>query len=259
MPVLCFYAGKAMSTWLHEGETWDDLLRDQMGVIQPVIGYRFAMDAVLLAHFAAQNPAQRVLDLGTGCGVIALLIASRLPASQVTGVEIQPEQAERAERSVLANGLQSRVTMVSGDLKSLGLLGDEKYDLVTANPPFFPQGRGKLPAHASIAVSRHEIKCTLVDIFSAAARWLSPGGRFAVILPPAREAEALVTAAGVDLKLTRQRAVHPREQQRANLMLLEFKDIDMAGELLEMSPLYVYQADGSYSDEIMAIYQKTSP
>lgn len=243
-----------MSELKHEGETWDDLLRDNMGVLQPVSGYRFSMDAVLLAHFAAQLSAHRVLDLGTGCGVIALLLASRLPTARVTGVEIQTEQADRAERSVRANSLQHRVNIISGDFRSADLLADHHYDLITVNPPFFPRGRGRLPVQDSIAISRHEVMCTLADLFTAAARWLSREGRFCLILPPYREAEASDLALKAGIQLSRTREVCPRAKQRANLMLLEFVKFDKIIDPAVLPPLIVYQMDGGYTAEINSIY-----
>lgn len=243
-----------MSEFKHEGETWDDLLRDNMGVIQPVSGYRFSMDAVLLAHFAAQLPAHRVLDLGTGCGVIALLLASRLPTAEITGIEIQAEQADRAERSVRANSLQHRVTIIAEDLRAADLLIDHHYDLITANPPFFPRGRGKLPIQDSITISRHEVMCTLADLFTAAARWLSPDGRFCLILPPYREEEASALALKAGMQPSRIREVCPRAKRRANLKLLEFVPLDKITDLAVLPPLIVYQMDGNYTAEINSIY-----
>lgn len=254
MPVLCFHAGKVMNEWLCPGESWDDLVRDGLGVIQPISGYRFAMDAVLLAYFAAGHPATHILDLGTGCGVIPLLLASRMPMAHVTGVEIQLEQADRARRSVVANGKQEQINIISGDLKSSELLAGHRYDLITINPPFYPQGRGKLPAKDSVAVSRHEVLCTLSDIFIAVTRWLAPGGRFCLILPPARQQEALALAASVKLGLARFRAIHPREHRDPNLLLMEFMGEDNIKVLDREPPLYVYQADGNYTPELMAIY-----
>lgn len=243
-----------MKEFLREGETWDDLVRNQMGIIQPVSGYRFGMDSVLLAHFAAQAPAHTILDLGTGCGVIALLLAARLPEAMVAGVEIQHEQAERALRSVQANKLVDRVQIIIGDLKDGTILEHGHYDLVTANPPFFVKGRGRLPADESVAVSRHEIKCSLADIFVTAARCLIANGRFCLILPPNRHQEALQLATGAKFRLVRMRAVYPRDEQPANLLLMEFKKMPVVSELVIEPPLVVYQADGSYTSTIMDIY-----
>lgn len=234
-----------------ENESWDDLLRDQMGVFQPVSGYRFSMDAVLLAHFAGQLPARQILDLGTGCGVVALLLASRLPDAQVVGVEIQEEQADRAGRSVQANRLEARIRIVQGDLKSPDLFTDT-FDLITMNPPFFPRGRGKLPTRRSIAISRHEIECTLEDVFISAARWLAPEGRFCVVLPPGRQQEANRDATQSGLALSRQQTVYPRVGRAANLLLLEFKA--NSTKIVELPPLYVYSFDGEYTPEIREIY-----
>lgn len=237
--------------WLYSDETWDDLLRDQMGVIQPASGYRFTMDAVLLAHFAAQLPGNRVLDLGTGCGIIALLLASRLPDALITGVEIQPEQADRAQRSVFANRLEDRIKIIQGDLKSPDLLPGN-FSLITMNPPFFPYGRGKLPTQKSIAISRHEIECTLKDVFGAVKRWLTPEGRFCLVLPPGRQQEADRTAREVNLSLSRCRNVHPRLGLPANLLLLEYDDQSIKAK--QLPPLYVYREDGQYTADIMDIY-----
>lgn len=234
-----------------ENETWDDLLRDEMGIVQPVSGYRFTMDAVLLAYFAAQLPARQILDLGTGCGVVALLLASRVREAQVTGVEIQAEQAERACRSVEANQLATRIKIVHGDLKNPDLFQDN-FDLITMNPPFYPLGSGKLPLQKSIAISRHEIECTLEDVFNAVVRWLAPDGRFCMVLPPSRKPEADLYAKHCGLSLVRQCAVHPRVGRAANLFLLEYQA--NSTEMVELSPLYVYKSDGEYTPEIIDIY-----
>lgn len=237
---------------LLEGETWDDLLRGGMGVIQSQAGYRFAMDSVLLAHFAAQLPARQVLDLGAGCGVISFLLAARLPESKITGLEIQEEQVMRARRSADFNRVRDRVTFLHGDLRDRNAFAAGSFDLVVMNPPFYPAGQGRVPANQETALSRHEISCTLSDVFKSAGRWIKSDGRLCLVLPPFRLEEAVEIAVEQRFKLSRLRNVHPRADRPANLILMEFTR-NRRGAVI-MPPLFVYTAGGDYTDEIKSIY-----
>lgn len=239
-------------------ETIDDLTRNDMKVIQSRRGYRFSMDAVLLAHFAEIRPADKVLDLGCGSGVISLLLAADEPSAQITGLELQPALAGRARRSIAMNGLSSQVKIVEGDLRALEDLPDGSgYDLVVANPPFWRVGEGVLSPNPERQMARHEVSATLMDFIRCGARALRLGGRLAIINRSDRllEVRSLMQQHGLEPK--RGRFIHPRHDRDANLVLVEGIKGAAAGMTM-MSPLVVYEAENIYSREIREIYSAPS-
>ena len=237
-----------------ENERVDDLQYKGLKLIQKKDGFCFGVDAVLLANFADIRRNDRVLDLGTGTGIIAVLIAAKTAAASVTGLEIQPEMWEMAQRSVKLNGLEGRLDMVCGDIKNaLQLFGQSQFKAIVTNPPYMNKGGGLLNTSDTMAVSRHELLCTLEDVISVSSKLLVPGGRFAMVHRPERLADIifLMRSFGVEPKYLR--FVHPSPCKKPNMVLVR----GMRGgkpQLKVLEPLYVYDESGGYSKEINEIY-----
>ncbi|MGI6512799.1 MAG: tRNA1(Val) (adenine(37)-N6)-methyltransferase [Syntrophomonadales bacterium] len=239
---------------LKPGETLDDLTRDGMKVIQSKDGYRFSMDSVLLAHFAEVNPGDEVLDLGCGSGVISFLLAGRQPSCRITGLEIQPELADRARRGAEHNGVAHRMGVINGDLRQAELfLGNRRFNLIVANPPFWRQGEGRPNPDRERLIARHEVESTLEDYVEAARRILVRGGRLAMVHRADRILEIENTCAQKGLALRRIRFIHPYLDRDANLLLVEAVKGTKARVRI-LPPLVVYNSDGSYTEEMLSIY-----
>ncbi len=244
---------------INKDETLDDLLTKGLKIIQKSNGFRFTLDSVLLAHFVTLKAGDRVVDLGTGTGVIPLLLAARQEKIQITGVEIQPEIAEMAMRSVALNKLNNKITILEGDLRVIhNVLERGEYQVVTANPPYGILGGGLVNPSYTKAQSRHELTCKLEDIVQAAARLLNYQGRFALIHRVDRLADLLALLRQYDLEPKRMRFIHSFQDRHACHVLLEARR-GAATDLEIMSPLIVYREPGIYTAEILRMYGKEEP
>lgn len=239
---------------LREGERLDDLQRNRYRIIQHPGKFCFGMDAVLLSGFVPVKPGERVLDLGTGTGIIPILLAAKTRGEHFTGLEIQEEMAEMAGRSVRLNGLTGRVEIVTGDIREASrLFRGASFDVVTCNPPYIPSSHGLQNPSDVKAIARHEILCTLEDVIREAARCLRPGGRFAMVHRPHRLAEIFAQMERYRLQPKRMKLVHPALNREANMVLLE--GVRGGGAWLQVEkPLIVYREPGVYSQEIYDIY-----
>lgn len=178
---------------LKENERIDDLQRNHYQIIQDPDRFCFGMDAVLLSGFAKVAKDAKVLDLGTGTGIIPLLLEAKTEASHLTGLEIQAESADMARRSVRLNGLEEKISIVTGDIKeAVSLFGGASFDVVTCNPPYMTEHHGLTNPEAPLAIARHEPLCTLEDVISQSARLLKPGGNFFMVHRPFRLADIIV-------------------------------------------------------------------
>ena len=241
---------------LKEDETLDDLLIRGLKLIQKTKGFRFTLDSVLLAHFAPVIAGDRVIDLGTGTGVIPLLLTTRVDKLQVWGVEIQRDLAEMAERSVRMNKLEDIITICSGDIREIHKeLGAGVYTLVTANPPYWTAGEGPTSRLADRALARHELTCTLEDVISAAGKLLNDRGRFAFIHRTERLPEALALLRRYRLEPRRLRFIHAFIDKEARHVLVEAKK-QATPDLKVLPPLVVYEKPGQYTGEILKWYGK---
>lgn len=239
---------------LKENETIDDLQYKGLRIIQKKDGFRFGLDAVLLANFADVKKNDTVIDLGSGTGIIPILIAGKTEAKSVIGLEIQEEMAEMAQRSVSMNGLDNRVRIVCGDIKeSVELFGASRFNTVVSNPPYMNCGAGLINTGDSKAISRHEIKCTLEDVIKSAAKLLVTGGQLAMVHRPNRLVDIVWLMRKYSIEPKYMRFVHPSPYKKANLLLI--KGTRQGGvELKMLEPLYVYDENGEYSGEINDIY-----
>lgn len=239
---------------LRPGERLDDLGRGGLRIIQHPGRFPFAMDPVLLAHFVTVRRRDRVLDLGTGCGVIPLLLAGRHPEATIVGLELQPETADMAARSVALNGLDGRVRIDCGDFRDITAhYGRDAFDVVTMNPPYRETGRGAISPGDSRATARHEMAGNLEDAVRSSAQAVKFGGRVAVVFLAERLTDLMAVMRAHRLEPKRLRLVHPRAGRPANLLLLEATKGGGVGLTVE-PPLLVYAEGQTYTTELQAIY-----
>ena len=237
------------------GERVDDLLIGGLKIIQSESEFCFSLDAVLLAHFATVKSEARIVDLGTGTGVIALLLAAR-GARQVTGLEFSQSMAAMATRSVRLNELQDKVEIIQGDLcKVKKLLPAGQYDLVVSNPPYRAIGGGLISPNDRVAMARHEVTATLQDVVNAARYLVKTRGRFAMVHLPERMTEIIVAMSKAGLEPKRLQLVHSTMDKKPKMLLIEGMRAAKPG-LEVLPPLVVYKSDGSYSDEIQKYYKE---
>lgn len=239
---------------LREGERIDELQRNGYGIIQNPGKFCFGMDAVLLSGFARAKKGDRVLDLGTGTGIIPILMGAKTAAEHMTGLEIQEDSADMARRSVELNGLEEKIKIVTGDIREAGsLLGAASFDVVTCNPPYMIGQHGLKNPDGPKAIARHEILCTLEDVVREAAKTLVTGGGFYLVHRPFRLAEIMTVLVQYKLEPKRMKLVYPFVDQEPNMVLLEARKGGRSRLTVE-KPLIVYQSLGVYTNEIYDIY-----
>lgn len=243
-----------MTIELKEGERLDELHRNGYRIIQNSRKFCFGMDAVLLSGFARVKPGERALDLGTGTGIIPILLRGKTEGRDFTGLEIQEESADMARRSVAYNHLEESVSIVTGDIKeAAALFGAASFDAVTCNPPYMTGNHGLVNPKQSKAIARHEILCTLEDVVGQTAKVLRPGGRFYLVHRPFRLAEILTLLVRYKLEPKRMRLVYPFVDKEPNMVLIEALSGAKSRITVE-KPLIVYKEQGVYTDEIYDIY-----
>lgn len=239
---------------LKEGERLDDLQRNGYRIIQNGKLFCFGMDAVLLSGFARVREGERVLDLGTGTGIIPILLAAKTPGEHFTGLEISAVSADMARRSVLLNDLEQRIEIVQGDIKEAGeLFTPASFDTVTSNPPYMIGQHGLVNPDIEKAAARHEILCTLEDVIRAAAKLVRPGGRFYMVHRPFRLAEIICTLSAYRLEPKRMQLVYPYVDKEPNMVLIEAVRGGKPRMTVE-KPLIVYERPGVYMPEITELY-----
>jgi tRNA1Val (adenine37-N6)-methyltransferase len=234
-------------------ETLDTLWKGRIKLYQSRSGYRASLDAVLLAAFVTIRERDKIVDLGTGSGVVALLIASMHASSTIVGIEVQEAMAERAARNVRLNQFESRVRIVCSDLRAVAEnFKPESFSLVTANPPYRRAGSGRVSADAEKKIARHETSATLADFVAAAAYLLPIKGRIAVIHPAERTTDLLTTMRSFGIEPKRLRMVHSFRAAEASLVLVE--GVKGGRESVKvLSPLVLYSEDNRYTPEIGAL------
>ena len=244
-----------MMTKIKEGERLDDLGRKGYQIIQDPKRFCFGIDAVLLTGFARVKDGDTVLDLGTCTGIIPILLEAKTGASHLTGLEIQPESADMAKRSVCYNELEKKIDIVEGDLKNASeIFGRGSFDVVTCNPPYMIGAHGLTGGNESKTIARHEVLCTFEDVAREAAAVLKPGGMFYLVHRPFRLVELLGTMTKYRLEPKRMKFVHPFVDKEPNMVLIEAKKGARSRVEIE-PPLIVYKSPGVYTDEIYDIYK----
>lgn len=235
-------------------ERIDDLQRNGYRIIQKKNGFCFGMDAVLLSGFARVKAGETAVDLGTGTGIIPILLEAKTEGRHFTGLEIQEEFAKMAARSVRLNGLEDRVEIVQGDIREASrLFGKASFDVVTSNPPYMNDSHGLKNPDLPKAIARHEVLCTLEDVVREAAFLLKPGGRFYMVHRPHRLAEIISVLREYRLEPKRMKLVHPFVDKEANMVLIEAVRGGRSMMKVE-APVIVYREPGVYTDEIYTIY-----
>jgi tRNA1Val (adenine37-N6)-methyltransferase len=237
-------------------ETVDDLIIKNLQLIQKKKGFRFTLDSVLLAHFATVKENDRVADLGTGTGIVPLILSTRVEKIQIVGIELQEEIAEMAERSVELNKLGEIIKIVPGDLKGIHkVLGAGQFNLVTTNPPYWLPQEGKFSPAESRAISRHELACSLEDVVVSASKLLNYQGRLALIYPTERLLSLLELLRRYNLEPRKLRFIHSFRERPARLLLVEARK-GAPANLQVLPPLIIYEKPGQYGQEILAWYGK---
>lgn len=238
---------------IRNDECLDDL-QNGLFIIQKQNGFKFGIDAVLLSDFAKDARSKNTLDLCSGTGIVPLLLAVKTKTQNICGLEIQADIAEMARRSVEYNKLSERVHIVQGDLKNAALIyGKGVFDKITCNPPYMKCGGGLRNDADTKSISRHEIMCNLDDVVRVSAELLISKGRFFIIHRPSRLADIMCAMRKYKIEPKRMRFVHSSRGKAPNLLLVEGMK-DGGEELKLLPPLYVYNDDGTYSEEINKIY-----
>lgn len=240
--------------YLKPGERVDDLHRNNYKIIQNTKKFCFGMDAVLLSGFAKVLPGEKALDLGTGTGIIPILLEAKTNGKHFTGLEIQEESADMARRSVALNKLEDKIDIVIGDIKEASaLFGSASFDVVTSNPPYMNHNHGLVNPAKAKAIARHEILCSLEDVVREAARCLKPNGRFYLVHRPFRLVEIITTLTAYKLEPKRMKLVYPYIDKEPNMVLIECIKGAKSRVAVE-APLIVYKEPNVYTDEIYDIY-----
>lgn len=239
---------------LDKDERIDDLQRNGYQIIQNTKKFCFGMDAVLLSDFAKVKKNETVLDLGTGTGIIPILLKAKTEGKHFYGLEIQEEVAEMARRSVLLNKIEQDVEIIQGDIKEVtSIFSKDSLEVVTSNPPYMTGGHGLQNPEDTKAISRHEICCNLEDVIRAAASVLKTNGRFYMVHRPFRLAEIITTMRQFNLEPKKMRLVYPFIDKEPNMVLIE--GIKGARSEIKIDkPLIVYDKPGEYTSEIKQIY-----
>lgn len=236
-------------------ERIDDLMRDGLKLIQNTDIFCFGMDAVLLSTYAKAGKNDRVLDLGTGNGIIPVLMQSKNPGSTYTALEIQENSADLAIRNVELNNLSDRISVVKGDIKEASrLFGEASFNVVTSNPPYMNENHGIVNPDSAKAIARHELLCSLEDVVREAGKCLKSKGKMYMVHRPNRLVDIFDTMRRHHLEPKRMRLVYPYVNKAANMVLIEAVKGGNS-QLIVEEPLIVYKEDGTYTDALLKMYE----
>jgi tRNA1Val (adenine37-N6)-methyltransferase len=244
------------------GETPDSFYRGRVRIFQKRKGYRFSVDAPLLADFIQPRRTDDILEIGTGSGIIPLLLSIK-PFGRITAVEIQRSLANLARRNIALNGLEDRIEVVQGDFRAY--VPGRKFDLVFSNPPYIRKATGHLSATAEKAVAKHEIHGDINDLMQKTAEWLKPAGRACFIYPEGRRDDFMEAVRSSGLHMRIMRPIRPRRGAPVNLFLAEIghsaRTAKAAEKTRRLPALVLFGPKGTYTKEAEAIFsgRKVSP
>lgn len=240
-----------------ENESIDDLQLKGLKLIQKKDSFRFGVDAVLLSEFANIKKNFRVIDLCTGTGIVPFLILGKYEPKEIVGIEVQEEIAEMANRSTVLNNIEDKIKFINRDLKDIEFLKQlGRFDALTVNPPYKLNNSGIVNPSDKLAIARHEVLCTLEDVIATSRILLKDNGRMYMVHRPERLADILTLMRKYKIEPKRIRMVHPNTKKSPNIVLIEGQRD--GGKFLKWDPpLYVYNDNGEYSDEINKIYGRS--
>ncbi|MFH1217216.1 MAG: methyltransferase [Pseudomonadota bacterium] len=236
--------------------TEDTLFNGRLHCLQHADGYRFSVDAVLLAHFVEPRPAATILDLGAGCGVVSLILCYRHPGARITALELQPQLVELIRENINLNSLQNSLSLIEGDLRRMkALFAAETFDWVVANPPYGRLAAGRINPFDEQAAARHEINASLADVVAAIGHVLKNRGRAALVYPASRIAVLLATLKNARLEPKRLQIVHSYPEGDGKLALVEV--VKNGGEEMAiLPPFFIYEKpSGPYSPAMRKLYE----
>jgi tRNA1Val (adenine37-N6)-methyltransferase len=238
---------------VQEDEKLDVWGNGPLRILQKKIGYRFSVDALILSDFVRIKDGERLLDLGTGCGILSLLLARANPHSTVTALELSPDLLDLADRNVALNHLSDRISLIRGDMCQIPrFLKKESFDLAVTNPPYRPLHSGRINPDPQKAMARHEIRVTLPQLIQSVVHALKVGGRWFVIYPAWRLVSLLTQAREKKLEPKRLQLVHSLADREAEWVLLEAV-YQGREDLKILPPLVVYQRPGEYSPSLQKL------
>jgi tRNA1Val (adenine37-N6)-methyltransferase len=241
--------------WAEQEETLDTLFEGRLNILQKKQGYRFSIDALLLANFPQPYPDDRMIDLGTGCGIIPLILFYRKRAAKIIGVEIQPSLADLARRNAALNRCSSKFQILEEDLRNLEeRFGRESFDRVFVNPPYRKVGSGRINPHSEKAIARHEVRAALEDVLRCAHSLLKDKGRLDMIYPASRSADLLRGLSKLHLEPKRLQFVHSHERDEARLILVEALKEGRA-QVKILPPFFLYDSSGNYTPAARELFQ----
>lgn len=245
-----------MDVMLKKDERIDDLEYKGLKIVQNKNWFCFGIDSVLLSDFAKEiKNNSTVLDLGSGTGIISILLSKKINAKKIIGVEIQKDVYEMSKKSILLNDLQN-VEFINEDIKNLNnIIKNNSCDAIVTNPPYMKNNSGIKNDNEYKLISRHEIKCNVEDIIKISSKLLKDNGELYMVHRPDRLVGIIETLRKYKLEPKKIRFVHSRQGENSNLVLI--KAIKNSGEFLKVEkPLYIYKEDNKYTDEVMEIYNK---
>ncbi|MGA1841371.1 MAG: tRNA1(Val) (adenine(37)-N6)-methyltransferase [bacterium] len=227
-----------------------------LNLCQSSNGYRYSIDSFLLADFCTSPKSSRILDLGSGCGIISILLSMSFPQSKITGIEIQSELIMLANQNILNNRLKEKICFIHGDIREiLKYFINEEFEVVVTNPPYYRIGDGRINPHFGKASSRHEIIGSLRDFIGAAEKVLRPKGSFYIIYTAKRATELIYECIKFGLEPKIIRNVHSKRDSDANLILLKAIKMGRIG-LKILPPVYLFKKNGKYTNEAERILKK---
>lgn len=235
--------------------TSDTFCNGKIFVSQPAVGYRFSIDSIILAGFFRPQASERVLDIGTGCGIIPLVLAQRFPNLKLIGVELQSSLATIATRNIERNGMQDKISIITQDMRELNVntIGGA-VDHIISNPPYRPALSGRINPHPQKAIARHELTMNLSQLMAVSRSLLRVGGKFLMVYPSERLADVIFQMRHNDIEPKRLHMIFPKENGPANLFVIEGIRAGNPG-IQELTSFVIYQSNNEYSNAMAKMFQ----